>query len=231
VKKLCFVFMLTCALGIWANAQDVQKPSEIIKYFVKTTLPFNTDDYSKIKSKELPYELTLKYFFRGNKTAAEYPEEIYSVDENQPAMAGNRKVLILPIHYFYQDSTLFTTYFRIDKEDDPAAFLSIWNSDDYQGDSLEVFFKPISTPEFSRWVRAKVTEEKVVVFRYTLNLQKDALAQNAITEIIVSHYWIDFTRRRFLLEKEELFRSKYYIFELYGASEPQIKNEDPFNRY
>ncbi len=231
MKKFLINLVLVCFItGCSTKAQQVFDNKEIVKYFNKIELPFNTNEYYKYQDKELPYELTLKYFFRGDTSASEYYYEMYSDDENELTRSGTERYIILPLDYFYLQSILFTTYYRIGEEDDPKAFLSLWNESNFQSDSLVIFFKTSSDPEFWKLIRSKVYEDKVIVYEYSLNQNKSSKEKEDVTKITVSQYGIDLKQRRFILENEETFDSKYYIFELYEGNKDEIKQDDPYNK-
>jgi hypothetical protein len=229
MKKMYTILILACLLVGWpTKAQQINDSKEIVKYFNKIDLPFTTDNYYKYQDEALPYELTLKYFFRGDTSASAYYYEIYSDDENELTRSGRERYIILPLNYFYLKSILFTTYYRVGEEDDPEAYLSLWNESGFQNDSLVVFFKTTSDPELWKLIRSKIYEDKVVVFEYLLNQNKSSKENGEVTKISVCQYGIDLKQRKFILQNEETFNSKYYIFELYEGNKDEIKKEDPY---
>ena len=225
--KRILICILFCNVSINLCAQEEDFLKELVIYFKEITVPFNTEQINS-SYKELPYNLSLKYFFRGDSATSYYHEEVYNMEDHSLMSSSFEKKIVLPRNHFYIKTSLFLVYKLISKEEDSYTFLAFMNNKGFQSDSLIIFFATISAPELYRWVRAKIYENKVVVYEYNrIPLNMRDYEKNA-TNIIVCNYEIDFNAQRFTLLTKESFKSKFELYQLNKSDSDDIRYTDPY---
>jgi hypothetical protein len=229
MKKRNFFSLLLCIFyfGLFGQKNNTQA---LISYFNEIKVPFNSDQINNVY-KELPYKLALNSFFKKDTALSYFLKEVYNQEDNTLMSSNYEKKIILPRNYFYLKNDLFLIYKLIDDQEDSFTYLSLMDSEGRQLDSLVISFEPVSAPELYRWIRAKVYEDKVLVFEYKRIAKKNRDSTNNATSITVNHYAIDFVKNRFVETKAENFKSKYELYQLNEPDSEEIKNADPFYQY
>jgi len=221
------IFYIACEC-LWAQLSYSEK--ELVNYFKRIELPFTTKQlYNTYNG--LPYELSLKYFFKNDSISAYYYYEIENMEDFSIMESGYKRKEILPYNFYQEKDKLFLVYALLDNMDftsDPYTFLSIWK-DGIQIDSIIISHETISAPVSYNTIKSKIYKDKVIVFDYTSVGGKKRNEQGIKTEIEVSFYSIDLNRGKFVKTKIEVFNSKKY--ELYQFDDGKIegvKEEDPW---
>ena len=221
---ICILF---CTVSINLCAQEKHSLKDLVKYFNEINVPFNTEQINSCYQ-ELPYNLSLEYFFKGDSANSYYHEAVYNMEDQSLMSSGFEKKIVLPRNHFYIKQSLFLVYKLISDGEDSYTYLAFMNNEGFQSDSLIISFATTSSPELHKWVRAKIYEDKVVVYEYNrVPLNMRDYHKNA-TDITVCHYTIDFNVRKFNILTKETFNSKFEIYQLSESDSDEIKHTDPY---
>lgn len=230
MKKIILFGLLLWPVFIGIIAQENHTMKNFVSYFKEINLPFSSDQIN-LTYKELPYELALRYFFKGDSTSSFYLDEVYNQEDYTLMSSSIEKKIILPRNYFYLSNKLFLIYKLIDGKEDSETFLALTNNEGTQEDSLIISYLTESAPDLYKWVRSKIYENRIIVFEYDrIPLKNRDITKNA-TNITIKHYTIDFERNKFVLINTENCKSKYELYQLDGANSVEIKDTDPFYKY
>ena len=228
-----YLVAIACIVCKCLLAQLSHSEKDLVSYFKKIEPPFTTDQlYDTYDA--LPYELSLKYFFKNDSAYAQYYYEIENMEDFSIMASGYERKKVLPCNFFHKKDKLFLSYILLDNMDffsDPYTFLSIWK-EGVQIDNLVIRYETASAPEHYNTVKSKIYEDRVIVFSYNLVDGKERKEEGIKTKIEVNFYSIDLENGKFIKIKTERFNSEQY--ELYQFDEGKIegvKEEDPFYKY
>ena len=231
MKKIV-LFATACIACKCQLAQSNYSEKGLISYFKKIELPFTTDQLYHTRV-ELPYELSLKYFFKNDSAYAQYYYEVENMEDFSIMAFGYERKKVFPCNFFHRSGKLFLIYRLLDEAypADPRTYLSIWQ-DGVQLDNLVIFYATTSAPEHYNTVKSKIYEDRVIVFDYRLVCGRERDEKGIKTKIEVNFYSMDLDKGKFVKIKTEIFESTE--FELYQFNEGKIEEviqEDPFYKY
>lgn len=224
--KLKLIFILILLLGLKASAQ-VGNSNFFLEYFDNINPPFNTNNYNKYIDKVLPYDLSLKHIFKGNVKSSKYDYEIYSDDDNTLTESGTKEFKIRPLNKYRLNTSYIISYYKGGIVGKNGCYIALLDSNLIQSDSLLVYQED-NENEFNIWTRSIIFKDSIMAFTYKLITSKTK-EEGFVTQIIIDKYFIDTTKKKFILVNSENIYSKYYVYEFFEKI--KTKEEDPFYKY
>jgi hypothetical protein len=223
---IAFVSMVTNAL-----AKKNYTVKELLSYFKEIKQPFTTKQLYSTYS-ELPYDISLKYFFKNDTAFSYYYYQVENGEDFTIMESGYRKKKIFPCNHFYVNNYLLLVYELIDEAEDPSVFLSVWDKAGKQIDSLIIAYQTASAPESYNTIKSKIYADSVVVFDYKLTDYDEIYKLEGVkTVITVTRYAIDTKNGKFVETCTDEIKSKYDLYLFDEGTKEEIKQEDPYYKY
>lgn len=222
------MFYVQCTLGYSPKKNYTVK--DLVSYFKEIQAPFTTKQLYSTYS-ELPYELSLKYFFRNDTAFARYYYEIYNDEDQTLSRSGYKRKFILPRNYFLIKNNLFLIYkLGSGEKEDVETVLGAYNKNRKQIDSLVIYYKAASVPESYQTIKSKIYADSVIVFDYNL-MYGEEYERGIKTTIYVTLYAIDTDSGKFVKIKTDEIKSKYDLYLFDEGKKEEVKIEDPYYKY
>jgi hypothetical protein len=228
LKTLAIATFCVISLGLFA--QKDYTVNDLVNYFKEIKVPFTSEQLYSTYS-DIPYELSLKYFFKNDTAFSLYYYEIEDEDHNV-RKSGYEKKKVFPRNFFFLNYKLLLIYELYSNDDDSETLLSFFDDKGKQIDSLKILYATIySSPVLYNFVRSKVYEDKVIVFDYRLVYNETGEEMDIKTIIQVNHYAIDLISGKFIQTKTEERKSKYELYLFDEGEKREVTEEDPYYKY
>ncbi|OFX44954.1 MAG: hypothetical protein A2X13_15440 [Bacteroidetes bacterium GWC2_33_15] len=228
--KKVIILSLFVGFQLGLFAQKGNTVNDLIHYFKEIRIPFNSDQIN-LTYKELPYELALKYFFKGDTASSIYFKEVFNQEDYTLMSSAYVRKGIFPVFHYYFSGKLFMIYHLTSEKEDSETILALMDDESTQADKLVIAYATISAPELYNWIRSKIYKDKVIVFEYRRIPLKNRDSTKNATEIIVNFYEIDFNKNKFIQIKTEKYMCIFELYQLNDASTEEVRNADPFYNY
>lgn len=204
---------------------DVQT---LLDYFEKTELPLTIIQETSFTTR-LPYEMTLKYFFKGNAKAMEYEKIVINMEDQTEMGRYTRHIEIIPCYYYIFNERIFVIYEFLG-EDETKIRIGLLDDKGIEASHLEILYSNYEEAVTTINKISKIYGDVLYIFEYNM-MEEGNPATN--TRINIKSYTVNYDNNKFVLSSDETIYSpiEFYLFDKYKEEPDSIKSQDPFYKY
>lgn len=223
---LILFFIFYCV--VLSNAQMPSISKELLSYFNEADLPISIINESEFTTR-LPYDMTLKYFFKGNAKAMVYENIVINMEDQTEMGRYTRHIEIIPCYYYIFNERTFVIYEFLG-EDETKTRIGLLDDKGIEASHLDILYSNYEDAVTTIDKISKIYGDVLYIFEYNM-MEESNPATN--TRINIKSYTVDYDNNKFVLSSDETIYSpiEFYLFDKYKEEPDSIKAQDPFYKY